>query len=70
MVNKDINEIVIVEFAFAKNLVKLLSGGKDNKSLEMEIMEEFIKNVELLLEQIFLRLVKKHFCKQTGFKKI
>lgn len=61
MVNKDINEIVIVEFAFAKNLVKLLSGGKDNKSLEMEIMEEFIKNVELLLEQIFLRLVKTKF---------
>lgn len=50
-----------------KNLAKLLSGSKDNKSLETEIMEEFIKNVELLLEQ---RLVKKHFCKQTGFKKI
>ena len=44
-----------------KNLAKLLSGSKDNKSLETEIMEEFIKNVELLLEQIFLRLVKTKF---------
>ena len=60
----------MVEFDFAKYLAKLLSGGKDNKSLEMKIVEEFIKNVELLLEQIFLRLVKKHLCKQTGFKKI
>ena len=60
----------MVEFDFAKYLAKLLSGGKDNKSLEMKMVEEFIKNVELLLEQIFLRLVKKHLCKQTGFKKI
>ena len=46
------HEIVQNEFAFAKSVAKALSGGKENIAQEKEIIEEIMKNLESLFEEL------------------
>ena len=45
------HEIVRFEFDFAKNLAGYLSGGKENISLEKEIIKEIIQQLEAFLDK-------------------
>ena len=45
------HEIVWSEFDFAKNFARCLSGGKENVSLEKEIIEEIIRQLEAFLDE-------------------
>lgn len=44
-------EIIWSKFDFAKNLARCLSGRKKNKSLEKEIIEEIIWQLEAFLDK-------------------
>ena len=44
-------EIIWYEFDFTKNLTRCLSGGKKNLSLEKEIIEEIIRQLEAFLDE-------------------
>ena len=46
------HEIVQNGFAFAKSVARTLSGGKENISLEKEIIEEIMKNSKSLFEEL------------------
>ena len=45
------HEIVRSEFDFAKSFGRCPSGGKENVSLEKEIIEEIIRQLEAFLDE-------------------
>ena len=46
------HEIVQNDFAFSKSLTNAVSGGKKNIVLENEFIEETIKNLKSLLQEL------------------